>query len=311
MQTIINYPCNVKKENLGIRIKGFDFNTKENKTLLLNPTKIDEIILTKQPSSISTGIFELNPNLTISIFNRGNPSHFIIPSKNLPKILKNEELFFKLSKYKKRKLMWTFCKAVCSGRIKVLSRLNETRKNENIKEILKEMRNLDRSLINAKTRQEIMGIEGNIAKNFYFALSEMNREFAFEFERRDRRSIDVINVLMNFMHTVLRNKIQQRLILNGINPYHSFLHENHRGQPSLTFDFAEFWIAYIDKLIFYSLERGIVKKEDIKNGRLKRASIEKCINLINLRIKNEEIDFKIKEFMGFLKGKNKFSWKPN
>ena len=65
------------------------------------------------------------------------------------------------------------------------------------------------------------------------------------------------------MWIFLRNKIKYRLYLNGINPYHSFLHNNHRNQESLVFDFAEFWIAYVDKLIFYSLEKGIIKEKDM------------------------------------------------
>ena len=36
----------------------------------------------------------------------------------------------------------------------------------------------------------------------------------------------------------------------------------------------------------------------------------KMIKLVNERITNEEIDNKIKEFVGYLKGKNRLGWKP-
>ena len=188
--------------------------------------------------------------------------------------------------------------------------MNETRNNLVVKEALEEMRKLDKKLIKARTREELMGIEGNIAKDFYFCLSEFNYVWDKNFRTRDRNSKDIINSLMNFSHTVLRNKISYRLILNGINPYHSFLHNNHRNQEYLTFDFAEFWVAYIDKLIFYSLERGIIKETDIKeNGYLNDNAKHKIIKLINERITNQQVDKKIKEFIGYLKGENRFGWK--
>lgn len=306
---IIDYPCSLNKENLGIRVKGFDYLESKPKSQIINPREEKEIIL-NYPTTISTEIFKLSPNLTVSIFSKGKPLNFIVPFNNLPKILKNEGLFSNLSKHKRKKLRWVFCKAVCSSRINVLSRLNETRKNIIVKEMLEEMRKLDKSLIKLKKRTELMGVEGNVAKLFYHALSELNEDFDSEFRKRDRNSRDIINSSMNFCHTILRNRISQRLILNGINPYHSFLHDNKRNQQYLTFDFAEFWIAYADKLIFYALERKIIKKTDIsKSGLLKLEAKNKLIRLITSRITNEDIDKKIKEFVGYLGNKNKISWK--
>jgi len=306
---ILENPCSIKKENLRIFIKGNDWINQKSNNLHLNPKEIKEDIVLTQPSTISTEIYKLKPDLNILFFSKGNLIASITPIDNLPKILKNESLFNNLSKYKRRKLAWIFCKAVCSRRIKEIFELNRTRNNIIVKEALIEMRKLDRNLIKAKTRQELMGIEGNIAKHFYFCLSEFNELWDLEFRTRDRNSRDIINSLMNFGHTILRNKIKYRLILNGINPYHSFLHNNNRGQEYLTFDFAEFWIAYVDKIIFYSLEKEIIKKEDLNgNGLLNENAKKQIIRLINTRIKDEEIDKKIKKFIGYLKGENRFGW---
>lgn len=306
---IIENPSEIKKENLRIFIKGYDWNKQKSANYHINPKELDELILTK-PSSISTEIYKIKPDLNVLFFSKGNLTASIMPVDNLPKLLKNEELFNNLSKYKRRKLMWIFCKAVCSRRIREISRMNETRKSLIVKEALEEMRKLDKDLIKAKERNELMGIEGNIAKMFYFCLGEFNKDFDFTFQRRDRNSRDIVNCLMNFGHTILRNKIKYRLILNGLNPYHSFLHNNNRNQEYLTFDFAEFWIAYIDKLIFYSLEKGIIKEKDLnKEGLLNENAKIQIIKLINERITNEEIDKKIKEFIGYLKGEKRFSWK--
>jgi len=304
---IIDKSCSLYKKKLEIGVGFFDFNTKKKSNIFLNPKEVTDIILTRS-SSISSEIFKLNPNINILLFNNGKPTHTIIPINNIPKILRNEELFYKLPKYKKRKLAWIFCKGVCSNRIEVMSRLNETRNNGTIKQALEEMRVLDKKLIKAKTNNELMGIEGNIAKRFYFCLSELNNSFGV---RRDRFSRDIVNVLMNLAHTILRNKIKYRLILKGLNPVHSFLHgRENRYEDYLVWDFAELWIAYVDKLIFYSLEKGIIKETGVEeNGRLKEEYKNKIIKLVDERITSKEIDKKIDEFINYLKGKGRFNWK--
>jgi CRISPR-associated protein Cas1 len=305
---ILENPSTIKKENLRIFVKGYNWKSQKPENYHIDPKELDDLILTK-PSTISTEIYKLKPDLNVLFFSRGNLIASIMPIDNLPKILKNEQLFNNLSKYKQKKLRWIFCKAVCSSRIKVISRLNEIRNNLIVKEALEHMRKLDRKLIKSKSREELMGIEGNIAKYFYHCLSEFSVVFDSNFRTRDRNSRDIINCLMNFGHTVLRNKIKYRLFLNGINPYHSFLHDNKRNQEYLTFDFAEFWIAYVDKLIFYALEKGIIKEIDIKDNLLNENAKKSIIKLIDERIPNEKIDRKIKEFIGYLKNENRLSWK--
>lgn len=303
---IIEKPCRLYKKKLEIGVGYHDLSTDKKSNIYLNPAEIEEIVLTR-PSSVSTEIFKLNPEISVLIFNRGKPTHTIISMESLPKIFKNEKLFNELTNYKKRKLMWVFCKAVCSQRIKILSRLNETRKSKVITSFLESMRELDRKLINAKSREELMGLEGNIAKRFYKSLAELNPLFNIV---RNRESNDLMNVLMNYSHTILRNKVNYRIIINGLNPYHSFLHVSDGIKPSLSFDFSEFWIAYTDKLMFYALDKGVIKKRDItEEGRINMNATKKIISLINKRIPSEEIDKKIKEFISYIGGNGRFSFK--
>jgi len=303
---IIDYPCNIHKKKLEICISFKNWDTGKNENKYFNPNEVQELILTRGNSSVSGSIFKLNPNLNIMFFSEGKPIANVLPMNKIPKILKNEELFYKLSKHKKRKLAWIFCKAVCSQRIKVISRLNETRNNEIVKQELIQMRKLDKKLSKAKTNEELMGIEGNIAKKFYFCLSNFNKLFNV---KRNRFNKDIVNCLMNLSHTIIRNKIKYRLFIKGISPHHSFLHKrDNRNEDYLVWDFSEFWVAYCDKLIFYALERRIIKENDIIDGKLKMNEKNKIIKLVDKRISNEIIDNKINKFIGYLKGKNRFSW---
>lgn len=302
---IIEHPSELKKENLRIFSKGYDYTNSVASNHHINPNEVDEIILTK-PSSISTEIYKIKPDLNILFFSKGDLMAAVMPVDNLPTILKNEKMFSKISKYKQKKLCWTFCRAVCSSRVKIISRMNETRNIIEVKKILERMRIQNKKLNKNLPREKLMGIEGSIAKDFYGCLKIFNKEFNDTFKKRDKDSSDIVNSLMNFGHTVLRNKIKYRLFANGISPYHSFLHNNNRDQEFLTFDFAEFWIAYVDKLIFYSLEKGIIK---YKHGRLSVSTKKNIIKLINDRISEKQIDCKIKEFKEYLNGNGNFRWK--
>jgi len=304
---IIDKPCNIHKKKLEIEISYFDFETGKKHNEYLDPSKIKEDIILTRNSSISTGIFKLNPNLNIIIVHHGKPTHSIISLEKMPLIFKNQKIFDKVSKYKKRKLAYVFAKGVCSGRIKVLFRLNEKRNNKDVKNILKKMRELDRKLILAKDINEIMAYEGNTAKLFYKGLSKLNEEFNF---KRDRFGKDIVNVLLNISRGVLRNRILTRLLIRGISPHNSFLHINHHSNNSLVFDFSEFWIPTTDKLVFYCINKGIIKKFDIdKEGRINKKGLQKICDLIDKRINVKEIDKKIDEFINYLKTGNKFSWK--
>jgi CRISPR-associated endonuclease Cas1 len=309
---IIKNKCKIYKKKLEIVIGYYDLNKNEKKNVYYNPKDLKgkNILLTKD-SSISTSIFKLQPDLSISVFDYKKKciTHTLMSLDNISEILKNEKYFYMLNSYKRKKLAYIFCKGVCTDRIKILFDLNRVRKNKKIIELLKQMRLINAKLIKSKDKKELMGYEGNIAKSFYYGLSIIDKRWN---KVRDTKSKDIINILMNFAHTIIRNRILLKMIEKGINPNQGFLHDNERNETFLVFDFAELWIAYIDKLIFYAIERKIIHEEDIKEDRLNDKAIENIITLINQRVTDEEIEKKLDEFLLYLKGvKKRLSWKTD
>lgn len=309
---IIKNPCKIYKKKLEIVIGYYDLKEGKKSNVFYNPLSLkgENIILTKD-SSISTSIFKLQPNLSISIYDSKQKqiTHTLISLNNLPDILKNEKYFYTLNRYKKKKLAYIFCKGICNDRIKILFDLNRVRKNKKIKDVLVQMRMINKKLIKFKDKKELMGYEGNIAKLFYYGLSIIDQRWI---KVRDIESKDIINILMNFTHTILRNKILFKMIEKGINPNHGFLHDNNnRNETFLVFDISELWIAYIDKLIFYALQKKIVKDNDItKDGKLTDKSIKNIILLVNERVTDQEIENKLDEFLLYISNKkNRLSWK--
>lgn len=309
---IIKNQCKIYKKKLEIVIGYYDLNKNEKKNVYYNPKDLKgkNIFLTRD-SSISTSIFKLQPDLSISVFDCKKKciTHVFMPLNNISDILQNEKYFHMLNSYKRKKLAYIFCKGVCTDRIKILFDLNRVRKNKEIINLLNQMRLINAKLIKSKDKKELMGYEGNIAKSFYYGLSIIDKRWS---KVRDIKSKDIINILMNFAHTILRNRILLKMIEKGINPNQGFLHDNGRNETFLVFDFAELWIAYIDKLIFYAIERKIIHEKDIKEDKLNDKAIENIITLINQRISDEEIEKKLDEFLLYLKGaKKRLSWKTD
>lgn len=135
--------------------------------------------------------------------------------------------------------------------------------------------NLKISLKNAyeaKDLDELRGIEGRAAVEYFSAFSEMilaNKD-TFKFKERTRRpATDPTNALLSFAYTLLSNECAAALRGVGIDPYVGFMHSDRSGRKSLGLDLVEelrpifadrFVLMLINNRIFNSSD--FVKKED-------------------------------------------------
>jgi CRISPR-associated endonuclease Cas1 len=301
---IIRNPCSITKEKDKIKISQVVLPSKKREIKTYYPSDIDCLFLYKH-SSLSIDVLQL-VKFPIYIIDKNEISHIIHTAKFIPKTLIYGQSILKLDKKKKRKLALTFCRGVCYGRIKVLVRLNETRKDLFIREQISKMQDLVIKLKDQKDIEQIKAIEGNIAGLFF---SVIQKEYP-SFSKRDKDSQDPFNILLNFTHSLLRSKTYYHLIKNNINPYFGFLHfQQDKYKPFLSWDFAELWIAYCDKLCLYMLQKGIIKEIDFKDGYIKKESREEIINFINKRISDKEINDKVIQFKDFIISGRKFNWK--
>lgn len=89
---------------------------------------------------------------------------------------------------------------------------------------------------------ELRGIEGKAAEQYFSVLNDMilNQKEEFAFTRRNRRPpLDNINAVLSFAYTVLASDCANALSSVGLDPYVGFMHGDRPGRTSLALDLME------------------------------------------------------------------------
>ncbi len=98
-------------------------------------------------------------------------------------------------------------------------------------------------------RNNIMGIEGSISKNYWKQLSTLLPE-KYQFNARTRRPArDIFNAAINYGYGMTYAIIEQAVFSVGLDPYIGFLHVENYKKTALVFDLIEPFRPYIDQLI--------------------------------------------------------------
>lgn len=118
-------------------------------------------------------------------------------------------------------------------------------------------------------RGQIMGIEGRAGYNYWQAVSTLLPDHYAWPGRGGRGATDPINSLLNYGYGILYGRIEQSIILAGLDPYAGFLHADRAGKPSLVLDLIEeFRQIVIDRLVIGLAARHF-KVEQLDNGKLR------------------------------------------
>ncbi len=125
-----------------------------------------------------------------------------------------------------------------------------------------EMDDLRKKLPYTRTVEELMGIEGNIRKNYYAAWNVIVDQ-EIHFEKRVMRPPDnMINSLISFVNSLIYAKVLSEIYCTQLNPTISYLHEPGVRRYSLCLDIAEVFKPLIgDRLIFALLNRKQITEE--------------------------------------------------
>jgi len=120
----------------------------------------------------------------------------------------------------------------------------------------------DVNLDEVKSIQELMGFEALARQNYYSLFEEILKDF--EFGGRSRRPPkNEINAMISFGNSLLYSTIISELYHTQLNPTISYLHEPFERRFSLALDMAEIFKPFIvDRLIFYLINKRIIKAED-------------------------------------------------
>ncbi len=134
----------------------------------------------------------------------------------------------------------------------------------------------------AKSINELMGIEGIAAKNYFNAFGKMLLSDLNFTGRKKHPSTDPVNALLSLTYTMIFNEISTLLDGLGFDPYLSYYHSVDYGRASLASDLIEEFRAPIaDRFILNILNNNVFGEEDFypnpKDGAvyLKRESLKR------------------------------------
>ena len=133
--------------------------------------------------------------------------------------------------------------------------------NENILQI----EALRKEIQKCEDVQTLMGIEGNIRKNYYDAWPKIINQ-DIKFEKRVKNPPDnAINSLISYCNTIVYTRVLSEIYKTQLNPTISYLHEPSERRFSLCLDIAEiFKPIIVDRLIFSMLNKKQITEEDFK-----------------------------------------------
>lgn len=180
---------------------------------------------------------------------------------------------------------------------KVLSYYNS--RSINLSSTLEKIANLKQLIPSQNDINQLMAIEGNIREIYYSAFDPIVNDENFVMEERSKRPPkNRMNALISFGNSLLYTTILSEIYKTHLDPRIGYLHATNFRRFTLNLDVSEiFKPLIIDRLIFYLLNKGIIKPTDFDNAigglylkeRGRAAFIEKFDEKLSTTVKYRKI----------------------
>lgn len=110
-------------------------------------------------------------------------------------------------------------------------------------------------------RNNVMGVEGNIARLYWQALGNaLPSQYAFQ-KRSRRPAEDIFNAAINYGYGMLYTVVEAGLFAAGLDPHLGIFHTDEYTKPTLAFDMIEPFRPWVDLLIIEAcLTKALDKK---------------------------------------------------
>lgn len=140
-------------------------------------------------------------------------------------------------------------------------------RGKDVSKWMKEIEYLRKQISLCKDVPELMGIEGNIRKNYYEAWNTIiNQDISFE-KRVKNPPDNAINSLISYVNTIIYTRVLGEIYKTQLNPTISYLHEPSERRFSLCLDIAEIFKPILaDRLIFSMLNKNQITEKDFEEG---------------------------------------------
>lgn len=165
-------------------------------------------------------------------------------------------------------------------------------RGKDLEPIIDCMQKLANKIVGTATIEELMGIEGNIRKNYYEAFELIINDFSMS-GRSYRPPRNEVNALISFGNMMCYSQCLRAIHQTQLNPAISFLHEPGERRFSLSLDIAEiFKPLLVDRVIFKVLNKKMIQpnhfEEKLNSVVLKNAGRKAFVQAFEDRL-NETI----------------------
>ncbi|HPR33797.1 MAG TPA: type I-B CRISPR-associated endonuclease Cas1b, partial [Prolixibacteraceae bacterium] len=137
-------------------------------------------------------------------------------------------------------------------------------RGKDLAQVIETMEELSQKISDTAAIDELMGIEGNIRKNYYGAFETIIQDFTME-GRSYRPPLNEVNALISFGNMMCYSQCLRAIHQTQLNPLVSFLHEPGERRYSLSLDLAEiFKPLLVDRVIFKVLNKKMIRPGDFE-----------------------------------------------
>jgi len=133
-----------------------------------------------------------------------------------------------------------------------------------LNEIVNAIKDLEDSIENQNSTEELMAIEGNIRGQYYKAFDKIFESPEFEFGGRSKRPPENrLNALISFGNSLLYVVCLSEIYKTHLDPRIGYLHTSNFRRFSLNLDIAEiFKPIIVDRINFTLINKGMIKAND-------------------------------------------------
>ena len=137
-----------------------------------------------------------------------------------------------------------------------------------LKQVIKELKEIIKKLEFSTDLNEIRGLEGLASRKVYSNINHLINNKEFHIQKRQRRPPDRINSLLNFGSYLLYSRINALVRSAGLNPYLGFLHSPSDDYESLVSDIVDIFRPRLERFIIKLINLKIIDENDFeeKNG---------------------------------------------
>lgn len=138
----------------------------------------------------------------------------------------------------------------------VLRKFGRRQHSDETKDAIHQMKQLERMIPDANTRDELMGLEGAAAKVYWPQVGRLVPEEMGFVVRSRRPPMDVTNAALSYLYTILLGECITALHASGLDPDLGVLHAQNDRRPSLALDLMEeFRPLLVDRIVLETARR--------------------------------------------------------